>query len=331
MIGNSDLEFPNLTLNSRGCDSLLSRPSSQTFTQISILKPPSRMATMNGDGLPVFTSVACLAYGLHFPVVYRSLFGCVYDTSFVYGLNSHVVYRFLMGCVDWSSFSSCFDLPTTPPCKILHAYLSSLFFTYSAIVEWFRELIVWMMLELRFMFLAGDILMDLVSFGSTFATFGSFYIALPRSSAVCSSLTSFNPDVGVVFVYLSSWWQVEEKFIVIFIPVNMDVADYDFSLVPRLNQSSFLIYPPIWSELDEQVSLVLQGFSSHRILSSAYGAVCVVLRVTLDAISEEAYDVVVIQFLIALFVIRIAILSFMLSLFVCLDVYSLFVFSSVRV
>ncbi|CAN7078267.1 unnamed protein product [Brassica oleracea var. botrytis] len=77
--------------------------------------------------------------------------------------------------------------------------------------------------------------------------------------------------------------------------MNMDVAGYDFSLVPRLNQSSFLILPPIWSELEEQASLVLQGSSSHRMLFSAYGAVCVVLRVTLDAIFEVAYDVVVIR------------------------------------
>ncbi|KAG2321430.1 hypothetical protein Bca52824_014643 [Brassica carinata] len=253
MIGNSDLEFPSPTLDSRGWDSLLlfsgvsssvygclfSRPSSQTFTQISTLKPPSRMVTKNGDGLPVSI---WMCHGLHSPVVYMSIFGCVYDTSFAYGLHSPVAYRSLMGCVDYSLISSCFDLPTTPPCKVLHVHLSSLFFTYSAIVEGFRQLFVWVMLELRFMFLADDILMGLVSFGSTFATSGSFYIALPRSSTVCISLTSSNPDVGVV----------EEKLIVICIPMHMDVAGYEFSLVPRLNQSSFLIYPPIWSELDEQ-------------------------------------------------------------------------------
>ncbi|KAF3547063.1 hypothetical protein DY000_02005230 [Brassica cretica] len=89
---------------------------------------------------------------------------------------------------------------------------------------------------------------------------------------------------------------VKEKFIFIFSPMNMDVAVYDFPLVPRLNQSSFLIFPPIWSELDEQASLVLQGSSSHRMLFSASGGVCVVLRVTLDVIFEVAYDVVVILF-----------------------------------
>ena len=78
--------------------------------------------------------------------------------------------------------------------------------------------------------------------------------------------------------------------------MNMDVAGFNFLLVPRLNQSFFLIFLPIWSKWDEQVSLVLQGSSSHRMLFSAYGAVCVVLRVTLDAVFKEAYDVVVVRF-----------------------------------
>ena len=273
-------------------------PSPRALTYISTLKSPSRMATKNGGGggLLVSASDTSFAYGLLSPVVYRFLFGCIDDTSFAYGLHYPVIYMSLFGCVDWPLISPCFDLPTSRPCKVLHAHLSSLFTTYSATVEWFRQLSVWVMLELRFMILAGDIPMGLVSFGSTFATSSSIYIALARASAVCSSLMGFIPDVGVVFVYLSSWWQVEEKFIVIFIPMNMDVAGFNFPLVPRLNQSFFLIFLLIWSKLYEQVSLVLQRFSSHRMLFSAYGAVCVVLRVTLDAVFKEAHDVVVVRF-----------------------------------
>ncbi|WZZ90670.1 hypothetical protein YC2023_119249 [Brassica napus] len=96
-------------------------------------------------------------------------------------------------------------------------------------------------------------------------------------------------DVPMGLVHL-----VEEKLIVIFSPMNMDVAGYDFPLVPRLNQSLFLIFSLRWNELNEQASLVLQGSSSHLTLFSAYGAVCMVLWVTLDAISQEAYDVVMI-------------------------------------
>ncbi|CAN7053889.1 unnamed protein product, partial [Brassica oleracea var. botrytis] len=164
-----------LALNAplRFCDTS-SRPSLQALFQISTVKLPCRIATKSGGGggAHVFASDTLLAYGLLSPVVYRSIFGCV----------------------DWSLFSSCFDLPITPP--------------------------------------------------------------------LCSSLTGSIPGVGVMFVYLSSWWQVEEKLIFIFSLMNMDVAGYDFSLVPRLNQSSFLILPPIWSELEEQASLVLQGSSS---------------------------------------------------------------------
>lgn len=65
-------------------------------------------------------------------------------------------------------------------------------------------------------------------------------------------------------------------------------------MISRL--SPFLIIPLVWSEWDEQASLVLQGSSSYRMLFFAYGAVCVVLRVTLDAIFQEAYDAVVIRF-----------------------------------
>ncbi|KAL0806457.1 hypothetical protein Bca101_098949 [Brassica carinata] len=274
---NLDLDFPNLTPESRGrdvpfllfgvssavCGCLFSIPSTQAFTQISTLKPPSRMTTKNGGGggSPVSAS----------------------DTSLTYGFLSPVIYRFVFGCVDWPSISSCFDLPTTPLCKVFQGHLSSF---YSANLEYSRQLFMWVTLELRYRTLVGDIPMDLVSLGSTFTTSSSIYIALARSSAVCSSCT------GSRLVYLSSLWQVEEKFIVIFRPWNMDVAGYGFPLVPQLNQSSFLIFPPIWSELDEHVSLVLQGSSSHRMLS-AYGAVGVVLRVTLDAIFEEAYDIVV--------------------------------------
>ncbi|KAG2277664.1 hypothetical protein Bca4012_042015 [Brassica carinata] len=269
------------------------------------------MATKNGGGggLSVSASDTSFAYGLHYPVIYRSLFGCV----------------------DWPSISYCFDLPTSRPGKILHAHLSSLFPSYSATVEWFIQLFVWAMWELRFMILSGDIPMGLVSFGSTFVTSSSIYIALARASTICSSLTGFIPDV-CVSVYLSSWWQVEEKLIVIFIPMNMDVSGFDFPLVPRLNQSSFLIFLPIWSELDEQVSLVLQGSSSHRMLFSAYGAVCVVLRVTLDVVFKEAYDVVVVRFHMAPSCdLYRHYIPYVVVVVVCLAVNSVFVYSFVGV
>ncbi|KAH0908080.1 hypothetical protein HID58_031401 [Brassica napus] len=293
MTQNPDLDFPSLTPESRGCD-----------VPFLLLGPPSRMATKNGGGggSPVSAS----------------------DTSLTYGFLSPVIYRFVFGCVDWLSISSCFDLSTTLSCKVFQGHLSSF---YSANLEYSRQLFGWVTLELRFRTLVGDIPMDVVSLGSTFTTSRSIYIALARSSAVCSSCTGSMTDVGVGLVYLSSLWQVEEKFIVLFKPWNMDVAGYGFPLVPQLNQSSFLIFPPIWSELDEHVSLVLQGSSSHRMLS-AYGAVCVVLRVTLDAIFEEAYDFVVIRFHMIFFYDLYRHFIPYVIVVVCLAVNSLFVSSS---
>ncbi|WZZ79382.1 hypothetical protein YC2023_099954 [Brassica napus] len=223
MTQNPDLDFPSLTPETRGrdvpfllfvvssavCGCLFSIPSTQAFTQISTLKPPSRMATKNGGGGGSHVSAS--------------------DISLTYGFLSPVIYRFVFGCVDWPSMSSCFDLPTTRSCKNLYrlgAIVCSMQFLYG-----FQ------------------------------ACVSLFFVAGGRE----------------VHCHLQAW--------------NMDVAGYSFPLVPQLNQSSFLIFPPIWSELDEHVSLVLQGSSSHQMLS-AYGAVCVVLRVTLDVIFEEAYDIV---------------------------------------
>ena len=144
------------------------------------------------------------------------------------------------------------------------------------------------------MTLAGDVpmgLVHLIILLRPLIVFISLWCDLLQYAVL---FTDSIPAVGVVVLYLSSLWQVEEKLIVIFSPMNMDVAGYDFPLVPRLNQSPFLIFFSRWNELNEQASLVLHGSSSHITIFSAYGAVCMVIRVTLDAISQEAYDVVMI-------------------------------------
>ncbi|KAF3595028.1 hypothetical protein DY000_02022777 [Brassica cretica] len=159
-------------------------------------------------------------------------------------------------------------------------------------------------------------------------------------TAVCSLITGFSPvrytDVmsspcqcvdwasisyAIVFirvlgaVYLFSfWWQLKEKFIGILSRMNMIMVGIDYPFVSLLEQFLFPIFPHVWSELDEQALLVLQGCSSQRMLS-AYGAVCVVLWVTLDAIFQNVYETVVMQFHMAFSVICIAILSFILPVF----------------
>ncbi|WZZ31443.1 hypothetical protein YC2023_014844 [Brassica napus] len=150
-----------------------------------------------------------------------------------------------------------------------------------------RELLVCVNLELRTIALADDVLMNLTSVGSTVVLFGGLFVASMRSlTAVCSSLTA-----------VCSLAVLREKFIGKVSWMNMIMAGSDYPFVSCLEQSLFPIFPLVWSELDEQASLVLQGSSSQRLLSSAFGAVCVVLWVTLDAIFQEAFETVVMRIL----------------------------------
>ncbi|XP_033132754.1 uncharacterized protein LOC103846090 isoform X1 [Brassica rapa] len=105
MTQNPDLDFPSLTPESRGCDvpflllgvssvvfgCIFSIPSTQAFTQISTLKPPSRMATKNGGGggSPVSASDTSLPYGFLSPVIY--------SMQFLYGFHD--------GCWCWACVS----------------------------------------------------------------------------------------------------------------------------------------------------------------------------------------------------------------------------------
>ena len=100
-------------------------------------------------------------------------------------------------------------------------------------------------------------------------------------------------------------------------------------MISRL--SPFLIIPLVWSEWDEQASLVLQGSSSYRMLFFAYGAVCVVLRVTLDAIFQEAYDAVVIRFHMFFFYLYGHSIFYIIIVVFCLSLSSLFISSFDRV
>ncbi|KAJ4910725.1 Uncharacterized protein Rs2_05346 [Raphanus sativus] len=115
---NLDTPLPNLASGNVFLANILSEIVGVILPFIPFLNLLSKMATNNGGGgdggVPLSSSVA---YELYSPVVYRSVFGCVYDTfSFAYGLYFPVIYR---------------------------SHLSSLVLTYSAIVEWFRQLCVW--------------------------------------------------------------------------------------------------------------------------------------------------------------------------------------------
>ena len=167
-----------------------------------------------------------------------------------------------------------------------------------------RVLLVCVNLELRTIALADDVLMNLTSVGSTVVLFGGLFVASMRSltavcslAVICSPLLVFILAFVDVYLYFSFWWQLREKFIGKVRWMNMIMAGSDYPFVSCLEQSLFPIFPLVWSELDEQASLVLQGSSSQRLLSSAFGAVCVVLWVTLDVIFQEAFETVVMRIL----------------------------------
>ncbi|KAH0907647.1 hypothetical protein HID58_039474, partial [Brassica napus] len=174
-------------------------------------------------------------------------------------------------------------------------HFSSSISAFCSSVEWDIKLFVCVSLELRTIALADDVLMDLTSVGSTFVLFGGPFVASMRSlTAVCSSLPAVCSSLTAV---CSSLTALREKFIGKVSWMNMIMAGSDYPFVSYLEQSLFPIFLHVWSELDEQVSLVLQGSSSQRVLSSAFGAVCVVLWITLDAIFQETFETVVMRFL----------------------------------
>ncbi|KAL0720796.1 hypothetical protein Bca4012_035395 [Brassica carinata] len=65
--------------------------------------------------------------------------------------------------------------------------------------------------------------------------------------------------------------------------VNMVLMDIDFSVVSWLEHFIFPKFPLVWSELEAQALLVLQGSFSQLMLFSAFGAEMVILWITLDA------------------------------------------------
>ncbi|KAL0727625.1 hypothetical protein Bca4012_023718 [Brassica carinata] len=82
-------------------------------------------------------------------------------------------------------------------------------------------------------------------------------------------------------IYVDS---LEEKRFGISHLVNMVLMDIDFSVVSWLEHFIFPKFPLVWSELEAQALLVLQGSFSQLMLFSAFGAEMVILWITLDAI-----------------------------------------------
>ncbi|XP_022552571.1 uncharacterized protein LOC111203278 [Brassica napus] len=107
-------------------------------------------------------------------------------------------------------------------------------------VEWYETWVVWEALDMRLLVLICDVPMESFSLGST--------------------LVLIEETLSMIFLLLK--------------PVETST----FLLgVSCLEQSIFPIFPHVWSELDEQALLVLQGFSSQLVHFSAFEAVIVTL------------------------------------------------------
>ncbi|KAH0878742.1 hypothetical protein HID58_066136, partial [Brassica napus] len=197
--------------------------------------------------------------------------------------------------VEGSILRSCPDLPPHPPVTVLQVHhsfpLSSCFYS----VELVGTRVVWGTLNLGSMVLVVNVSMDRVSVGSIFVALERFLPAL------------------------------EEKPTDICYLLNMILTNIVVPVVSCLELCLFPIFPLVWSELEAQELLVLKGFSSQLMLSSAVDAVSVIFWITLGTVIQEAYEIVVMRLLWFLFVICINSIFYFISLSFWLALCSLVV------
>ncbi|KAL0862438.1 hypothetical protein Bca101_041556 [Brassica carinata] len=242
------------------------KPSLQKFTQtfVLMLACPTMVTELNGSGAYLVSAGNTpFAYGRLFPVIYRSYFRGA----------------------DWSSLRSYLDLPLQPLHVVLQVQLCLLLSAYFYTVEWVGIQVVWNTLDMWSLVLVDNVLMDIFSFSSILVPLSDIYVDSVRSrTAVCSFFLVSSLAFGAVILLFSSRWQLEEKRFGISHLVNMVLMDIDFSVVSWLEHFIFPKFPLVWSELEAQALLVLQGSFSQLMLFSAFGAEMVILWITLDAI-----------------------------------------------
>lgn len=116
-------------------------------------------------------------------------------------------------------------------------------------------------------------------------------------TAVCRLCVDLDPAFGASSFVSFSSWQVETEVSDKILPVNLVKLGLSYPIVSFTELFLFPIYLPLWSGLEVQALSVLQGSSSRLMLSTAFDAVAVTPRVTLDAVIQDAYEIVVLQFL----------------------------------
>ncbi|KAL0845060.1 hypothetical protein Bca101_018306 [Brassica carinata] len=253
------------------------KPSLQKFTQtfVLMLACPTMVTELNGSGAYLVSAGNTpFAYGRLFPVIYRSYFRGA----------------------DWSSLRSYLDLPLQPLHVVLQVQLCLLLSAYFYTVEWVGIQVVWNTLDMWSLVLVDNVLMDIFSFSSILVPLSDIYVDSVRSrTAVCSFFLVSSLAFGAVILLFSSRGSWKRNAGISHL-VNMVLMDMDFSVVSWLEHFIFPKFPLVWSELEAQALLVLQGSFSQLMLFSAFGAEMVILWITLDASIQEVYEIVM-QFL----------------------------------
>ncbi|KAL0845963.1 hypothetical protein Bca101_019209 [Brassica carinata] len=158
-----------------------------------------------------------------------------------------------------SSASSCG--PSVQLCLLLSAYFY--------IVEWVGIQVVWNTLDMWSLVLVDNVLDGYIFLDSILVPLSDIYVDSVRSR-ICSMRFFLVSSLafGAVILLFSSRWQLEEKRFGISHLVNMVLMDIDFSVVSWLEHFIFPKFPLVWSELEAQALLVLQGSFSQLMLFS---------------------------------------------------------------
>ncbi|KAF3494608.1 hypothetical protein DY000_02057099 [Brassica cretica] len=124
-------------------------------------------------------------------------------------------------------------------------------------VDWYEMIVVWVSPNIWFMVLNCNVPVTFGLFGSDLVPVRGFHVALVRHS------TAF-----------------ERKLTIWLLQLNMIMGGFQYPVASFVKLFFFPIFPFIWSKLDVQASLVLQGTSSWLMLCSASVAAFVTFQVT---------------------------------------------------
>ncbi|KAF3486014.1 hypothetical protein F2Q69_00057598 [Brassica cretica] len=128
--------------------------------------------------------------------------------------------------------------------------------------------------------------------GTIFGSNSFWFVSSPQSKRfvvyVAPNLSVMDLDYNVLMNFVSfgstsmpvDGSQIEEKLVDTLISVNRVMEEFHYPMDSFVEQFIFPIFPSMWSELDGQASLVLQGSSSWLMLFSAFVAVFVTFEVT---------------------------------------------------